>query len=90
MKNQNLILPPPINDQIKHGCSLWSRGLSHSMMYVFLVIMMCMFMFSCEVDNLGNETQDARIEIPIKEDYLAFSSYDQFTQFLQSPEVNFP
>ncbi len=46
-----------------------------------------MFLFSCEVENFSKEKEDdAKIQIPVKEDYLAFTSYDQFTKFLQSPD----
>ncbi len=42
-------------------------------------------MLSCEVENISKE-DDTKIEIPVKEDYLAFSTFDQFTKFLQSPD----
>src|SRR5690606_18108025 len=53
--------------------------------YSLLILAMCIFLFSCEEDNISKDN-DVKIEIPVKEDYLSFSSYDQFTKFLQSPD----
>jgi|GEM_PF-4356627 len=53
-------------------------------MYALLMAMMSLFLFSCEVAKINEEENDGRIEIPLKNDYLVFSDYHQFTNFLQS------
>jgi len=91
---KNLIffqLPPPGKSQgykLKFTLPNLSRILPKkpTSIYALVILMISMFLFSCEVENISTDQNDTRIEIPMKEDYLSFSSYDQFSKFLQSPD----
>lgn len=64
--------------------SIYHMILSRSTVFnAIVILLMSIFLFSCEIDDHSNDA-DVKIEIPVKEDYLSFTSYDQFTQFLKS------